>query len=350
MKRLISFMVASVLVVCAVAATAFADTKSSVHGIYKDGVITVNNGGDSRIAVLNLYQDGVIVASKTSAVGEGKCAFKISDDEIGLKMVLVYDDGKMYNVTPKKEEMTQTPVASPEPENTQSSESTPKPKRTPYPEVYEKNSDAIHAPAVVTDVTQTMFDDELYYAVSMLHQGREMTAMVRNDVKITSAPSKYITTVNKNADALCVGDVIHFICDLQGNMKNIQLIYRPDFEDYIGTNTSFRTLYGSDGYSDFVFGVPVGSAKMALTVADNSGQITDIDVDKNAFVYVVSNGGRGIGTEIYGQGAKSVSIVNPGKNNVDDVGNIISWSEVLDISYVLVRCVRGTATEIIVFE
>ncbi len=335
MKKLISFIVVSAIVMSM--GMVFAETKDDITAYYNVGVLTVDYTEDTAdYAMLNIYSDGILVGSRASALSDTGYSFNVSEAEVESEMRLVYKSGEIYDVA----------VATPEP----TPDATPEPQKTPRPEVYEKATDAMNAPAVVKSVSETMIDGETYYVLSMIYQGEEITANVRGWVEISSAPEKDIQLAGQNVNALQSGDVIHFACDMQGRIKSVRVIYRPDFADYIGNGADFCELYGNDGYSRFVFGVPVKTTKAAVTIADETGNITDIEVHKGAFVYNVSQTARDCLAELYGYGAKAIGTVYVNQNNFDDEGNVISWSDTDNIFYVLVRTVRGVATEIVVFE
>lgn len=329
MKKLLSFIISCFMIIGM--QTAFATT---LTGECINGTLKIKHG--SGHALLNIYDNNKLVGSHMAYSDRDEYSFGLSENEIASKLRLVYENGEMYDVS----------VAVPTP----TTEPTPQPTKPPRPSVYEKAADAVHAPAVVQSVSETIIDAEKFYLLTLLYQGDEITTSVKDSIIINSAPSKDIQIIGKSVNSLKSGDIIHFLCDLQGSVRNIDLIYRPDFNDYIANNTVFNTLYGNDGYSQFHFGVPVSKTKASVTIADENGIIRDIDVDKNAFVYVVSETAKGVNSELYGTGAGAVDTAKIQSNNLDNIGNIISWEDVLDTPYILVRTVRNTATEVFVFE
>ena len=332
MKKFISFICA--FAITAGFVTVFADTTDTVSGQYKDGKLTIKIADQADVAVLNGYTDGVLSGSDVTKAQSGICKFDSAFIKDADRLRLVYG-GKAYEVS----------ITDPEPETTP----TPKPTKAPRPAVYEKALDAVHAPAVVKSVESTYVNDENCYSVTMLYQGNEIAVNVSEGVQIVSAPAKDAYLVGKTAISLAEGDVIHFLCNLRGEVTSIDLIYRPDFADYIADGTPFGSLYGNDGYSSYTFGVAIKTYNTAMLIANATGTTTDIEVDKAAFVYSVANT-RSDKTDLHGIGAKTVvtSAMPPG--NIDDNDCIISMSAITEPVYVLIRQVRGVATEIIMLD
>lgn len=178
--------------------------------------------------------------------------------------------------------------------------------------------------------------------------------------------------MGSDAGALQDGDVIHFTTDLQGRIKSIEFIYRPDFTDYVHAGTdcgaNFSKLisdsgvvanhsdwtvaaYGgfADGDNEYAFGVPVSAKSGELILADKSGNIMEIDLDKRAMVYTVTDTSRGDKSEFTGNGHGSVTTTYVPDNLYDEDGRIISWDEIEDVTYALVRIIDGVATDVAVF-
>lgn len=331
MKKFLSFIVFSAIILNIHSVFA-----QNIIGEYSDGTLNIENGRS--YALLNIYSNDVLCGSYLAHSSDGKYSFDIPETAISEELRLVYANGDMYDVTVQTPPPVQTPTPAPQP------------TKTPRPDVYEKASDALHAPAVVTSVSEIFSEGENRYMLSMLYQGNEITASVGSDISITAAPKNDNNIVGKSANCLSPGDIIHFNCDLQGRIKNIQLIYRPDFINYIADGVKLNSLCGSDGYSKLSFGIPVKTTKHSITVADENGKINDIDVHEKAFIYSISQSPRDVICELSGIGSNSVDTVYVNSKNTDDIGNILSMKELSDISFVLIRSVRNTATEIFVFE
>ena len=332
MKKLISFICA--FAITAGFVTVFADTPDTVKGQYKDGKLAIKITAQADIAVLNGYTDGVLSGSDVTKAQSGICEFDSAFIKDADRLRLVYG-GRAYEVS----------ITEPDPETTP----TPKPTKAPRPAVYEKALDAVHAPAVVKSVESVYADGENCYSVTMFYQGNEITVNIAEDIQIVSAPAKDAYLVGKTAISLAEGDVIHFLCNLRGEVTEIDLIYRPDFADYIADGTGFGLLYGSDGYSSYVFGVVIKTYNTAILLADATGATTDIEVDKGAFVYSVSDT-RSDKTDLHGIGAKTVATSAMPPNNIDDNDCIISMPAITEPVYVLIRQVRGVATEIVMLD
>lgn len=351
MKRFISLICACSIGVMSAATVVFAEN-TTIRASYEDGeLIVTDNIGGGETAVVNVYDDGVLCGSINAKYIEGEFAFPISAENAAKKLRIAYIGEGVYDVavaddTTQEPTVTEAPTEAP----TKTPTATATPTATQYPDVYEKALDAIHAPAIVEDVSAAIVDDEEYYAVRMLYQGEKLTVNIRNSVEITSAPQKFLSVCGSGADKLRKGDVIHFVCDLRGRVKNIQLLYRPEFTDYAASGVDFDTLFAGDGYSDYTFGVAVKTYKAGILVADETGKTAELDVSPKAFVYGISSVRNGDVSDVIGTGVSAVNPTYVDKSNFNDSDNVISWSDVSDKVYVLVRRVRGEAMEIVVLE
>ncbi|MCH5213044.1 MAG: hypothetical protein J1G06_08510 [Oscillospiraceae bacterium] len=311
-------------------------------------------------AVIAVYDsDNILVYSTNTSKTDNVYSFRLPEEFEGYTYKVFNADAEYTvaygeavhepaeEVLPEPtEEVTEIPTSTPE--------ITAAPQKTPYPAVYEKALDAVNAPAVVDTVSETIIDGETYYVTTMLYQGVEIKSNIRDTVVIESAPSWNDNLRGQSAAALKEGDVIHFTCDLQGRIKSIEFIYRPDFTDYVNAGgdygSKFSKLIGRDNYSTFYFGVPVKTAKGYMLLADASGKTTEIDLHSGTFVYAVSRGRRGSGVSFSGTGSGAIGNVHVISSNFDDNDNIISWDDADTSIYALARVRNGTATEVIVFE
>lgn len=344
MKRFVSFIAAAMIALSSFPAFAAEIKDDAIKGVYNNGVLTVSETpGNADFAVLNLYTNGKLSKSAIASLESGSYSFSVSSEDAAKDMRIVYKTGEVYTVAVEKE------VAS-----LPSEEPTEKPASTPteesIPEVYEKQSDAINAPAVITEISKTSVDGESLFVFELLYQGKTVKTNVREWITIKSAPESVSYLIGNTVESLAEGDIIHFACDLQGRIKNVDLIFRPDFKDYIGDGVALSSVVGKDNYSQIAFGVAVDGNKNMLFLADANGNLTDVEVDSKAFVYNIKNGRRGDIAELYGLGANSVAKTYIEKDNYDEDGNVVSWSEVSDKVYVIARVVRGLATDIFVIE
>ena len=235
-------------------------------------------------------------------------------------------------------------VVTPTPEPTP----TPKPEKTPYPEAYEKPIDAINAPAVVSEVAEVAVDGDVLYELTVWYQGRELVTNVREKVTVSTAPQNMSHLVGEKIDCLMAGDIVHLTADLQGRVKSVEFIYRPEFLAYYEDGISTAGMIGADNYSAYYFGVAVETYKDAMVIADSNGRITDLDVSPSAFVYTVTKTRKGSIVNLNGKGPRLVSTAYVPDENITD--NVIDWNGMEELPYVLVRESRGVVTDIIVFR
>jgi hypothetical protein len=244
---------------------------------------------------------------------------------------------------------TQMPAVTAEPEKEEPvlPTQTEKPKKE-YPQAYEKPLDAFHAPAVVNDSQISVIEGETYYVLSLLYLGEEITVNVRDHIVINSAPLKWQSLKGQAPSMLKKGDVIHFLCDIMGRIKTIDLMYRPDFESYIANGEVFASLYNNDGYSNYYFGVPIESKKGYVLLADADGNTNEVELNSSVMVYTVEEGVKKPLCEFSGMGHNAISKTYIPKSNLDENDNVI-WTDIEDETYALVRTVSGQATDVIVF-
>lgn len=311
-------------------------------------------------AVIAVYNsDNILVYSTNTSKTDNIYSFRLPEELEGYTYK-VFNADTEYTVVYGEAKPEPTEEAEPDPTEAvteipaSAPEITAAPQKTPYPEVYEKALDAVNAPAVVESVSETIIDGETYYVTTMLYQGVEITSNIRDTVVIESAPTANGNLRGQNASALKEGDVIHFTCDLQGRIKSIEFIYRPDFADYVNAGgdygSKFSNLIGKDNYSTFYFGVPVKTAKGYMLLADVSGKTTDIGLHSGTFVYTVSKSRRGGSVSFSGTGFGAIEKVYVNNSNFDSNSNIISWDDADTSVYALARVRNKIATEVIVFE
>ncbi len=330
MKKLLAFVLACGMIIPCVSAMA---ERNYVEGIVEDGTMKVTyTEGD--VATVVLYEEGRMCGVKTAKLNDGAYIFNIAEGDGDKDMRIFYYGEKAYPV----KVTTSAPVETP----------TPAPQKTPYPSAYEKPIDAINAPAVVKDVSQVAVDGEIVKQMTVWHQGRELTTAVRDSVVIRTAPEAVNHLEGMDVTYLEAGDIVHLTCDMQGRVKSIEFIMRPDFSDYFEDGIATDGIIGDDGQSQFVFGAAVETYKAGIEIADGAGNIRDLDVSPDAFVYAISPGRTKAMTELYGVGAKCVPTAYIPKDNFS--GNTVSWDGVDEIEYVLARVSRGVVTDIIVIK
>ena len=360
-KRLVGFIISTALILCCVPQAA---AGGELTGYAVDNGIYVEYKGGMN-AVLNIYEDNALVFSNRGKKESGGYFFSVPDEYtddrvrmycvgIGIFDVALTEYDATSSATTEYDATSSATTVAETASPTPTAAATAAPVKTPIPEVYEKNLDAVNAPAVVQSVSEQKIDGETYYVTKMLYQGGEITHNIRDHITIDSAPSRYSDLKGQTAAALKEGDVIHFTSNMQHLIKSIELIYRPDFEDYIMSGGDYGTRYskliGKDGYSSYAFGAPVKTGKGYVLLADVNGKTTQVDVAGKAFVYAVSRTARKDKAEMRGTGAAAISKVYVQNTSFDDNDNVISWEDVDITSYALARVVGGTATEVFVFE
>lgn len=353
MKKFICFISTVALAVNLASYTVTAE-QTMVQGEFNGENICVEYGVlDNEWAVLNGYTDGKLAMSCKAEKTETGFSFAIAEENENMQMRIAFSSGEVLPL-----EMAKTPIQTEEPQITAEPEKeeqtlptqTDKPETTKkeYPKAYEKPLDAFHAPAVVNDSQIAVIDGETYYVLSLIYLGEEITVNVRDSIVINSAPLKWQSLEGQSPSILKKGDVIHFLCDVMGRVKTIDLMFRPEFESYIANNEEFESLYNYDGYSKYYFGVPIEAKKGYVLIAGADGKTKEIELNSSVMVYTVEEGGKKPLCEFSGMGYNAISKTYIPKSNLDENDNVI-WSDIEDETYALVRTVSGEATDVIVF-
>ncbi len=338
MKKILAFVLACGMVFPCVSSIA---QRSYVEGVYENDTLTVTyTEGEGDVATLTLFDEGKLCGVKTSKMVDGAYAFDVTETDKDKDIRIFYYEEKTYPVK------ITTPTPAPTEAPTQTP--TPKPKKTPYPAAYEKPIDAINAPAIVSNVAKVGVEGEIVNELTLWQHGREVVTYVGDNVTIKSAPAAVNYLVGQDVMFLQAGDVVHLTCDIQGRVRTIEFIYRPDFADYYENGISTAGIVGNDGQSKLFFGAAVETYETLIELADGNGAIYDLDVSPDAFVYTVTPGSKKAIVDLYGTGAKLVPKAFVPKSNFGD--KTVSWNGVTDIPYILVRASRDVVTDIIVFE
>lgn len=332
MRKLLAFVLACGMAIPCVGAMA---ERSYVEGVYENSSLTVTyNEAEGDVATVAVYDKGKLCSIRSSKLKEGEYTFNISEEELEKDVRIFYYGDNSYPV----QIVTPAPIETP----------TPRPTRTPYPEAYEKPKDAIDAPAIVDGVSEIAVNGEIYYELVLWFQGRKVATNVRTDVIVGSAPATMSALVGRDISCLQAGDVIHITCNMRGEIRSVEFVYRPDFANYFEDGISTAGIIGNDGYNEFVFGAVTDVYKTALEIGKEDGSIETLDVNPEAFVYKVEAGYNRAFVTLEGTGTLLVPEAYIPDENIS--GATVNWSGVTDISYVLARVARGVVTDIIVFE
>lgn len=387
MRKIIALMTAAVSAAAftlSVYAAETPGTADTVTGIYANGTVrTEAASDDGTYAVLSFYDNGVLTYSASAQYADSAYTFNVPEEYAEDDARLCVIGGGIYDMSIETEpESTAAPTEAPsetaapdataEPTAKPSESTDPRPDNTPYPAAYESELDADNAPAVVSSVSVASIDGEEYDVLTLLYTGSEITVNIRDTVTIDWAPDASSYLIGSGANALQDGDVIHFSTDLQGRVKSIELIYRPDFDNYVESGNTYGknfeqlisasgivagqngwkvASYGSTSQSGqlYAFGVPIETEHDFMTLANSDGIRMDIAVNPDAMVYTINGRSRSSKSEFSGNGGMEVTRTYIPRDDYDDELNVASWDDIEDISYALVRIIDGVATDIFVF-
>lgn len=374
-------IIAITLAVSAMMSTvAFAE---NINANYTDNVLSFEQT-DENIAVVSCYdENGKLCYSNMYKSEDGNFSADIPKEYKGMKTKVYFVNSKEIKEVSVSDDVkpTATPSVTPtaKPSATEKPSATTVPTTKPStkpstdtPSIYEKVTDAIYAPAVVKEVETTTKDGEDMYAVTLLAQGKEIKALIENDLTFDTSSETYSFMKGKNASSLEEGDVICLTANVAGTRINhIYFIYRPQDEDIITGSQDFGTdfeklitengssvanqwklmKYGEKASSDryqYAFGLIGKVGSNSLTLINKSGStdnVIEVDTKKDTIVYTcdVSNKNE---VEIASVGDITSTI----PKSTFDKDNTIDFTNDYSYNYALVRVVDGTATDIVVYE
>ena len=337
-------------------------------------VLSFEQTGEN-IAVVSCYdENGKLCYSNMYKSEDGNFSADIPKEYKGMKTKVYFVNSKEIKEVSVSDDVqpTVTPSATPTATPSATTVPTTKPSTDETPSIYEKAADAIYAPAVVKDVELTTKDGEDMYAVTLFSKGKEVKALIENDLTFDTSSETYSFMKGKNASSLEEGDVICLTANVAGTRINhIYFIYRPQDEDIITGSQDFGTdfeklitengssvanqwklmKYGEKASSDryqYAFGLIGKVGSNSLTLINKSGStdnVIEVDTKKDTIVYTcdVSNKNE---VEIASVGDITSTI----PKSTFDKDNTIDFTNDYSYNYALVRVVDGTATDIVVYE
>lgn len=360
--------------------TAAMAVQTSITGVTTDEGIVYSESGKERMILSGYDENGTLQASRLFEAEEGRIIIPLEFAKYHrLRAFFSVNEG-VYDFIIEEGSPSATPevTASPEVTSAPVATATPKPTKTPaaseqkkFPEVYETELEAVHAPALVKQVsTGTNENSEECYYVDVLYQGSEYTLEVDKSLAVSAASDAFAYMTGSSAGALIEGDVVNFAANLQGKINRMGFVYRPaetnivtDGNDY---GTSFEKLItengavaGRNGWSAALYGGGSSKAKNQLAfgvVRDKKGDTLIllgpdgseenamyVSMTPSTIVYICNMSAK-----------KEISIGNTAgiaKSSIpkaDENGNI-EYSDSYRTNYALVRTIDGIATDIILY-
>ncbi len=265
-------------------------------------------------------------------------------------------------------EATAAPTALPE------ATSTPAPTQKPTPEpIYSNESDATRTFSVVKDVSMVSENGESKTELTIYNRGQEKRVRIDNDVRVTATAPAWSAEDGMAVSSLSEGDVIILAANFGGEIKTVDLVYRPsgnpalEETDYGASYEDLFSEGGTVGSSDRNKVISYGSAKrgeyysyamgcifkktdssLILYAKDGKNDTSlDFSLSPDTMVYLYdgsSSDPLSIGT-IYDISASDIA-----EENVDDDLNVIKWSSDDILNFALVRESDGIVTDVMVFE
>lgn len=349
--------------------------RASITGVAADEGVIYNEQGKDRMILCGYDENGVLKGSWLFTAGEEGMLIPFEVAQYKLRAIFPGEEGIYDFEIANGEHSDDTPTETAKPEITAEPEATAKPTAAPsknYPDIYERQIDAVDAIAVVDKVLSGENENnELVYYVDALYQGEEIRLDINGDVNVTSASDAFSYMTGQSVSALKKGDVICFTANLSGKINRVGLVYRPldknivtDGNDY---GSSFEKLisrggsvaerrdwsvmsYGGGGRnkSSLAFGVVKDKDKNSVTLLGPDGDMRkaiNLALKDNTIVYVCDMSSRKeLSVEDTGGIIKSVI-----PKSAENEQGIITYSDDDDISYALLRVVNGTVTDAVIY-
>lgn len=344
-----------------------------ITGVAADEGVIYNEQGKDRIILCGYDENGVLKGSWLFTAGDEGILIPFEVAQYKLRAIFPGEEG-IYDF-----EVANGGHNDEEPEETAEPAETAAPTVSPtaapsrnYPDIYERQIDAVDAIAVVDKVSSGENDNqEKIYYVDALYQGEEIRLDIKEEVNITSASDEFSYMTGQPVSALKKGDVICFTANLSGRINKVGLVYRPldknivtdgndygsSFEKLISNNGSVAERrgwsvmrYGGGGRSEssIAFGVVKDKDKNSVTLLGPDGDIRNainLALQDNTIVYVCDMSARKeVSVEDTGSIIKSVIP----KSSENEQG-IITYSDDDDMNYALLRVVNGTVTDAVIY-
>ena len=365
----------------------FAETLSAP---YNGKTAVIENAQSTKAVLVCFDTNGKLCYSNLYTAQDGKISADIPEEYKDTKKKIYFvGTGEIKDL-----ELTENIAHETEPEPTEAPDSMPEstdapdtaPKATPKPEinptskpavswpsVYEKQADAIYAPALVKEISTSVGrDGDDVYTITMFYQGKETSVDIDTDLKISTAPDEYSFMRGETVDNLQKGDVIYLTANIAGDtIRTVDFIFRPTVED-IATGdadygTNFEKLFVSNGkvgekWTFMRYGVKPSSEKYKyafgiigkvegnlLTLINKEGdeeKCIEINMQRDTIVYSCDVDGKEYEVEI---GSKSSVIATIPKKAFNKTGKV-DLNDEYSYNYALVRTVNDIATDIIVYN
>lgn len=371
-KKLAAVMLAAVMM------TSTAAFAQNISGTLNGDSISVVTEDKNKLILNGYDENGKLAVSRmfTSETG----IFDIPSELSEYRLRASFIGGGVYDV----DILTATPSATEAPASTKAPETaeTPAPAKTPeptekpqktYPDIYERQVDAVEAIAVVDEVSygEDENSEECYY-IDVLYQGSEMRIGVKDTVTVSEASDEFYYMLGQDMSSLQRGDVICFASNLSGEISRVGFVYRPldvniatDGNDY---GSSFERLISKNGgiagrngwtvmtyggrsksKNELAFGVISDRQNKSLTLLGADGdenKALDLSLDNNTIVYVCDMSAR---RELSVSGISSLERSSIPRNAADDDG-FVAYSDEYKMNYALVRVVDGTVTDAVIYK
>ena len=403
-KNLFAVLLTASILICG--AAAFADTEevpaneagtevvTPIPQEQGEGVIPTLMGKEENEKIVFDYSGDLIFAGYSNdesklLYASGVCKptdGKITLDKENLYTVMrAYDikNNLIFDVLFKIPEATVTPVPTVTPAPTASAEPTTVPTASPsatynpneFPDVYEKDVNAIQAFAVVESVTQVSVDSQTESKITYWYQGKQQSDTLSDDVNIVAAPENAQNLVNASLSSLKRGDVVYFNRNLSGKINEIAVIYQIQNSDIVNNTAdfgaSFEKLFsingGVGGYSgwtvakygqepakkgtQYAFGVIARRDNNNVYLLNKTGDTNSsilVDVAENAMVYKCNMTLKS-GIELTRATSIISTISNKAWNDAYGTENSIISLNDSGYNYMLARIVDGTATDVVIY-
>lgn len=219
------------------------------------------------------------------------------------------------------------------------------------PETYPSGAASIGAIAVIKSAEDVVVeDDEIVTRIVCLYKGEEITVDLENDFKITATTPQTAIYDGMKVSTLSEGDLVSFSAYLNGNISDVNLLFKPYKTDII-TQQNNNIVFPVHSNKFNTFGVIFERLKNNTVVLYDNTKLESnalyLSLHENAPVYVYDMSKRKDKLSIGTVSDIIKSEILP--SELDDDKNIISWGAENVRNYAYVRVFNNLVCDIVVY-
>lgn len=218
------------------------------------------------------------------------------------------------------------------------------------PETYPSGAASIGAIAVIKSAEDVVSeDDEIVTRIVCLYKGEEISIDLESDFTLTAKTPEMAIYDGMKVSTLSEGDIVSFTAYLNGNISDVNILFKPYQTDIITQNNNIVFPVHSNKFD--TFGVIFERLKNNTVVLYDNTKLESnalyLKLHKNAPVYVYDMSKRKDKVRLGTSADIIKSEILP--SELDDDKNIISWGSRNFRNYAYVRVFNNLVCDIVVY-